>query len=93
MAAQVKEAGIQHLFGDLLLPRTQGMSVVMKNRKNNVLPFPGPPQEETGSTKIIAQIGSQRFAIHIWTEDLPPASPPVVMLKRRTRKPPSEIVK
>jgi hypothetical protein len=44
----------------------------MKNRKNNVLPFPKPP-EEPGISTITCQIGSERFAIHIQVEDLPPA--------------------
>jgi hypothetical protein len=65
----------------------------MKNRKNNVLPFPRPLEKEPGITTITCQVGSERFALHMWTEDLPPATPPVVMLKRRTRKSPSEIVK
>ena len=69
-------------FGDLLLPGTRGMTVVMKNRKNNVLPFPKPPEEPGGST-IICQIGSERFAIHMQVEDLPPASPMLLMPKRR----------
>jgi hypothetical protein len=47
----------------------------MKNRTNNVLPFPKAP-EEAGTPTIIAQIGSERFAIHIQIEDLPPAAPP-----------------
>jgi hypothetical protein len=64
----------------------------MKNRKNNVLPFPKLP-EEAGSSTIIAQIGSERFAIHLQIEDLPPAAPPLVMLKRRAKKAPSKIVK
>jgi hypothetical protein len=68
------------------------MTVVMKNRKNNVLPFPEPP-EEHGTSMIIAQIGSERFAIHIWTEDLPPAAPPVMMPKRSAQKAASKIVK
>jgi hypothetical protein len=68
------------------------MTVVMKNRKNNVLPFPRPP-EEPGTSTIIAQIGNERFAIHMQIEDLPPAAAPVVMLKRRAKKEPSKIVK
>jgi hypothetical protein len=68
------------------------MTVVMKNRKNNVLPFPKPP-EEPGTSTIIAQIGSERFAIHMQIEDLPPAPSPVLMLKRRAKKAPSKIVK
>jgi hypothetical protein len=57
------------------------------------LPFPKPPVEESGISTIIAQIGSDRFAIHMWAEDLPPPVPPVVMPKRGARKAPSEIVK
>jgi hypothetical protein len=68
------------------------MTGAMNNRKVNVLPFPEPP-EEPGTSTIIAQIGSQRFAIHMQVEDLPPAPPAVVMWKRRARKAPSRIVK
>jgi hypothetical protein len=68
------------------------MSVVMTNRKNNVLPFPEPP-DEPGTSTIICQIGSERFAIHMQVEDLPPAPPPLVMWKRRGRKAPSRTVK
>jgi hypothetical protein len=64
----------------------------MKNRTNNVLPFPKAP-EEAGTPTIIAQIGSERFAIHIQIEDLPPAAPPVVMSKRRAKKARSKIAK
>jgi hypothetical protein len=80
------------LCGDLLLTGRRGMSVVMKNRKNNVSPFPKPPEEPGGST-IICQIGSERFALHMQVEDLPPAQPPVVMLKRRAKKVLSNVVK
>ena len=68
------------------------MTVVMKNRKNNVFPFPKPPREP-GTSTIICQIGSERFAIHMRVEDLPPAPPPVVMVKRRAKKVASKIVK
>jgi hypothetical protein len=78
---RVKEA----LGGDLLLAGTRGTTGLMKNRKNNLLPFPRPP-EEPGTSTIIAQIGSERFAIHMQIEDLPPAAPPVVLLKGRTSK-------
>ena len=64
----------------------------MKNRKDNVLPFPKAP-EGSGISTIIAQIGSERFAIHMQVEDLPPAPPPVVMSKRRAKKTPPKIVK
>ncbi len=62
----------------------------MKNRQNNVLPFPE-PTEEFGISTIVAQIGRQRFAIHMQIEDLPPADPPLVMRKRETNKAPSKI--
>jgi hypothetical protein len=71
---------------------TRGITVVMKNRENNVFPFPE-PTERSGISTIIAQIGSERFAIHIQTEDLPPAEPPLVMRKRTTNKAPSKIAK
>jgi hypothetical protein len=64
----------------------------MKNRQNNVLPFPE-PAEESGISTIVAQIGSERFAIHIQIEDLPPAEPPLVMRKRKTNKAPSKTAK
>jgi hypothetical protein len=64
----------------------------MKNRKNNLLPFPKAP-EESGISTIIAQIGRERFAIHMQIEDLPPASPPVVMRKPRANKAASRIAK
>jgi len=64
----------------------------MKNRKNNVLPFPR-PLEKPGTSTIIAQIGSERFAIHMQIEDLPPAAPPVVMWKRGANKVFSRIMK
>jgi len=61
----------------------------MKNRKNNVLPFPKPPEQPGGST-IICQAGGQRFAIHMQWEDLPP---PMLMAKRRAKKVPSNVVR
>jgi hypothetical protein len=68
------------------------MTVVMKNRQNNVLPFPKPP-EEPGTSTITFQIGGERFAIHTRVEDLPPAPPPVEIGKRRAKKAPFKIVK
>ena len=56
------------------------MSVVMKNRQKNVLPFPSPP-EEPEVTTIIVQIGNERFAIHWEVEDLPPAAKPLAWPK------------
>ena len=79
-------------YGDLLSPETRAMTGAMKNRKKYVLPFPE-PTEEPGTSTIIAQIGSERFAIHMQIEDLPPAAPPLVMWKRRPKKAPSKIVK
>ena len=64
----------------------------MKNRKNNVLPFPK-PLEEPGISTIIAQIGRERFAIHMRVEDLPPASPTMLLPKRRAKKAASRIAK
>jgi hypothetical protein len=68
------------------------MTSLVKNPKNNVLPFPKPTEELGGST-IICQIGSERFAIHMQVEDLPPMPPPMPMLKRRAKKAPSKVVK
>jgi hypothetical protein len=68
------------------------MSGAVKSRKNNVFPFPR-PLEEPGTSTIIAQIGSERFAIHMQIEDLPPPAPPVVMWKGRAKKAASKILK
>jgi hypothetical protein len=68
------------------------MTGPMKNRKNKVLPFPKAP-EESGISTIIAQIGRERFAIHMQIENLPPAASPVEMPRRRARKAASRIVK
>jgi len=64
----------------------------MEKRKNNVLPFLE-PAEEPGTSTIIAHIGSERFAIHIQTEDLPPAAPPVRMWERKAKKATPRIAK
>ena len=61
------------------------MSVVMKTRKNNVVPFPKPPVEP-GISTITCQIGSERFALHIQVEDLPPVPPMLLMPVRRAKK-------
>jgi hypothetical protein len=50
----------------------------MKKTKNKILRFP-PPKESAAQT-IICQIGSERFAIHMEIEDLPPP-PPVIQLE------------
>jgi hypothetical protein len=52
----------------------------MKNRQN-ILPFPAPPEEPVVRT-IIVQIGNERFAIHWETEDLPPAAKPSAWRKK-----------
>ena len=65
----------------------------MTNRKNNVLPFPQPPEEEPGFSTITCRIGSERFALHIQVEDLPPLAVPLLMPKRRAKKAASKIVK
>jgi len=62
---------------------------VGKNRKNNVFPFPKSPGEP-GTSTIIAQIGSDRFAIHMQFEDLPPEPPPMMVQKQRAKKAPSK---
>ena len=68
------------------------MTGTMKNRKNNVLPFPE-PERAAGTSTIICQVGSERFAIHMQVEDLPPAPPPVLMVKRRAKKARIKVVK
>jgi hypothetical protein len=45
----------------------------MKKPENKILLFP-PPKETPGQT-ITCQIGSERFAIHMEVEDLPPLAP------------------
>ena len=62
------------------------MTVVMTNRTNNVLSFPKPPEEESGTSTITCQIGSERFALHIQVEDLPPVPAMLLMPVRRARK-------
>jgi hypothetical protein len=59
-----------------------------QNKTDRVLPFrarPGPAEEKpTGSTAYF-QIGSTRFAIHIWYESLPSLPPqPVSDVKKKT---------
>jgi hypothetical protein len=62
----------------------------MKNRRNNIVSFPRPP-EEPGTSTIVARIGSEGFAIHLQIEDLQAALPPSVMAKRGTKKALSKI--
>ena len=67
----------------LAFVRIGGMTGRMKNRKNNVLPFPKPPKEESGITTIIAQIGNRSKIFHQRRRpqqcgDLPRFSQPVI---------------
>jgi hypothetical protein len=63
----------------------------MKNSPKKVLPFPKPPEEPAAST-IVAQIGSERFALHWRIEELPPAAT-MVRLKRPSKQASLQIVK
>ena len=61
-----------------------------KNKEDNVLPFlarPRPKVEEEDPLRTTAlfQIGSTRFAIHIWYEPLSPVPPRLVpYIKKKT---------
>jgi hypothetical protein len=55
----------------------------MKKTRNKVLPFPR-SKEPTRQT-IACQIGSERFAIHIEVEDLPPVKAPLLLVKAPRR--------
>jgi hypothetical protein len=57
------------------------MSVCMKNHPKKVLPFPKPPAKPENS-RIVVQIGNERFAIHWEIEELPPTVPLIVMRLR-----------
>jgi len=70
-------------------PEIRGMSILVNNHK--VLPFPKPPREPETS-KIVVQIGSERFAIHYEIEELPPVPPPLLW-KRPGKKAPMKIVR
>ena len=83
MAETAQEAGISTGAETCYWRRRRGMTGVMKNRKNNVLPFVKPPEVPDGTSTIICQAGGQRFAVHMQWEDLPP---PLVMAKRRVRE-------
>ena len=56
----------------------------MKNHQKKLLLFPMPPAE-TANSKIVVQIGSERFAIRWDIEELPPAAQ-VIVMKRRAKK-------
>jgi len=57
--------------------------VRMKKTKNRILPFP--PSRKPTAQIIICQIGSERFAIHMEIEDLPPPAP-VIQFRSPPRK-------
>jgi hypothetical protein len=67
------------------------MNVVMKNSQKKVLPFPKPP-EELEASKIVVQIGNERFAIHYEMEELPPV-PPLLLWKRPGKKATVKIIR
>jgi hypothetical protein len=73
-------------------PGIRGMSVLMNN--NKVLPFPKPPREPEPS-KIVVQIGNERFAIHYQMEELPPVPPvpPLLLWKRPGKKATTRIMR
>jgi hypothetical protein len=50
----------------------------MKNHSKKVLSFPRPPAKPENS-RIVVQIGKERFAIHWEIEELPPAARLIVM--------------
>jgi hypothetical protein len=56
----------------------------MKKPENKTLPFP--PPNEHSSHSIVCQIGSERFAIHIEIEDLPPLVAPLLVMKPSFQK-------
>ena len=63
----------------------------MKNREKKLLPFPKPPKV-AGTSTIIAQIGRERFAIHLEIEDLTPEAP-LVLGKGESKRGALKIVK
>jgi hypothetical protein len=67
------------------------MTVYMKNHQKKVLQFPESPAEPANS-KIVVQIGSERFAIHYEVEDLPSVPPPPVPCKRPGKKGPVKLI-
>jgi hypothetical protein len=64
----------------VIMWRTPGEREVFMNKKkktNNILPFPGATRPKATPdpppSTAFFQIGSDRFAIHMWYESLPPA--------------------
>jgi hypothetical protein len=55
----------------------------MKKTENKILSFP--PPKESPSMTIVCQVGSERFAIHMEIEDLPPPAP-VIQFRSPRRK-------
>jgi hypothetical protein len=62
----------------------------MKKPENKILLFPQ-PKEPTAQT-VVCQIGSERFALHIEVEDLPPLAA-VIELKPTGRKGKTRVVR
>jgi hypothetical protein len=58
-------------------------------KKTNVLNFPArPPSAKPGEplpSTVVFQVGRDRMAVHFWYEDLPPATP-LLVLERPKRK-------
>lgn len=53
------------------------------SKSKNVLSFPERPRvEEESGQVIICQVGSERFALHIQVEDLPPVRPAIPMKRK-----------
>jgi hypothetical protein len=69
-------SGRHHCEGALQVERCGKRSVVEKRKIKKVLPFPSSarpaPLEVPSSPIAIFQIGDDRFAVHMWCEDLPP---------------------
>lgn len=57
----------------------------MRKTENKILPFPQPKLQLTTQT-IVCHIGSERFAIHIEIEDLPPVTTPLLLVKSPLQK-------
>ena len=53
----------------------------MKDHEKKILPFPKPPGE-TANSRIVVQIGNERFAIRYQMEELPPVPPPLLLWVR-----------
>jgi len=67
------------------------MTVCMKDHQKKILPFPKSLAEPDNS-RIVVQIGNERFAIHYEIEELPPVPPPL-RWKRPGKKAAPKIVR